>query len=82
VNKKEAKKTLLNLDRAGETNCGPDYQKFFGYFFSKKHALGLDPWVTAFLLVTQRFARGEDALDPRQRTLLPDQPHEGGAFQG
>jgi hypothetical protein len=33
---KRSKKNFDNLDRAGEKATGPEEQKFFGYFFSKK----------------------------------------------
>jgi hypothetical protein len=33
---KKKQKTFVNLDRVGETAIGPEEQKFFGYFFSKK----------------------------------------------
>jgi hypothetical protein len=39
VNKKEAKKTLLVLDRAGLTACGRKLMKVFCFFFSKKKFL-------------------------------------------
>jgi hypothetical protein len=38
VNKKEAKKTLTNWDRAFENARVPDSKKFFASFFQKRRA--------------------------------------------
>jgi hypothetical protein len=41
LKKKEAKKTLIHLDRGGETAWGLKEQKFFGSFFQKRTSLAV-----------------------------------------